>query len=70
MINKKKDTARIVLTSKIMARIQAGETAVFRIPEGVREVRVSAEPYDSFAHFDGVFDRLMQRILRRLDKSA
>ena len=57
-------SARIVLTPKIMARLQAGKIAVFRVPESVREVHVSIREQGGFADFDGLFDRIFDRIFK------
>jgi len=56
--------ARIVLTPKIMTRLQAGKTAVFRLPENVREVHVSIVKQDDYSSFDRLFDRLFKGIFK------
>jgi hypothetical protein len=57
-------SARIILTPKIMARLQLGKTAVFHVPESVREIHVSVREQDDFPDLDGIFSRIFGRIFK------
>ena len=56
--------ARIKITPKIMARLQAGKTAVFRIPEPTREVRITAVEHGDFPSFGGIFGRILGNLFK------
>ena len=56
--------ARIKISPKMTARLQAGETALYRIPESVQGVYISLEKPSDSSSVDGLFNRLFKDLFK------
>jgi hypothetical protein len=65
-------TINVNLDAARLARLAAGETLTFKLPEGTRtseiRVKIVGKSESDFSSIDGVFERLWSDVVRRLDK--
>jgi hypothetical protein len=59
--------AEVKIDSKLLERLADGKEVVVNLPKGVSKLLITMDKEDDFAHFDRVFRKIWNRLLKRLE---